>query len=142
MLFLSTLSILASFIIGLIYFRTLSVNMKILYVFVVITFIMEVAAFTLRLQGIRNMFIFHSYVYVEITAVTMIYYRLFDTLRWKLIAVILYVFFIVFSILNVEYIESVDVFNSNQRYIEALMIILMCATYFVQLMRHAEHRHL
>ncbi|MFT6923759.1 MAG: hypothetical protein ACJA1C_002779 [Crocinitomicaceae bacterium] len=142
MLSLSAFSILAPLIVGFVHFQKLSLNMKILYILIVITFVMEAAALILRLQGIRNLFIFHSYVYVEITVVMMIYYRLFDTFRWKLVAVILYVVFIVFSILNVEYVEGLDVFNSNQRYVEGLIIILLCVTYFVQLMRRAEHRHL
>lgn len=142
MLSLSALSILAPLIIGLIHFRKLSGIMKILYVLVVVTFVMEAAASIIRLQGIHNLFVFHSYVYVEFSAITIIYFRLFDTFRWKLITVILYVFFIVFSILNIGYIEGIEVFNSNQRYVEGLMVILLCVTYFVQLMRRAEHRYL
>ena len=139
---ISACSIIAPILIGAIYFKSLSFALRILLVFVVITGAFELLTAILSINGINNLLFFHAYVYFEFIAVASIFFFTYDSVFWRSVSVLFVVVFILFSLINSLFLEPIDMFNSYQRYAEGLLVIIMCAGYYISLLRRPIHRYL
>jgi hypothetical protein len=75
---------------------------------------------------------FHFYTYFEVTGFSVIFYGFLN--KWmKRIILAMCIFFLIYSLLNITFWESLDVFNSNQRYVGGIVVIALCLLYFIKL---------
>jgi hypothetical protein len=86
----------------------------------------------------NNLPIFHSYSYLEYGVVAFIFYKKAKILTWRKTILALSIFYYAFSIINVLNWESIWEFNSNQRFVEAILIFIVLVGFFVQLLRNVE----
>ena len=86
----------------------------------------------------NNLPIFHSYSYLEFGVIAFIFHQKLRSVPWKNVIKLISVIFYVFSIINLILWESIWVFNSNQRFLEGVLIFIILISFFIQLMRNAE----
>jgi len=139
---ISACSIIAPILVGAIYFKSLSFALRILFVFALITGLMELSASIMSAKNMNNLVFFHAHVYIEFIAITAIFFFSYDSVFWRGVALFFLGTFLVFSIFNAFYFEKIDLFNSNQRYAEGLMVITMVMGYYISLLRRPIHRYL
>jgi len=139
---ISAFSIIAPILVGAICFRSLSFTIRLLFVFVLVTGVMEFTSGWMMAHKINNLALFHLHVYVEFTAITALFFLTYDSVLWRGIALSFFGLFLSYSLVNTLFYEDLYRFNSNQRYVEGLMIIVMCVGYFISLLRRPIHRYL
>jgi hypothetical protein len=127
--FISGFSILAPLIVGAIFYSQLMRASKAIFLIVLITFVMEIIVQVLAEAGINNMPVFHLYTFLEFSIILIFYRRLKPSIRWNIFTKILFIIFIAFSIINLTFNESIFVFNSLQRNIEALLLSIVFVSY-------------
>ncbi len=139
---ISAFSILAPIFVGAICFRSLSLTIRVLLVYVLITGILELASGLMMWNHINNLVLFHLHVYVEFSVITLLFFLTYDSLLWRGIAVSFFAVFLIYSLGNAILYEDFGGFNSNQRYVEGLMILVLCIGYYITLLRRPIHRYL
>ena len=139
---ISSLSIIVPVLLGAILFRRLNPVLRLLACFLFVSVLFEGIAFTLYNKGMNNLFLFHAYAYVELGFITTIFYRLTTNSNWRLVIKLLIAGFLVFSAINLILFESIFEFNANQRYLECIIILVLCIGYFTELIHKAEHIYL
>lgn len=138
----SACSIIAPIIIGAIYVKSLPFALKILFVFLLIMGGLELISTILSFNQVSNLAFFHAFAYIEFTAIAFIFFFSYDSVFWRGVSMIFLAGFLVFSVVNNIYYEPVDGFNTNQRYVEGMLAIILCAGYYISLLRRPVHRYL
>lgn len=139
---ISAWSILAPIIVGAIGYRAFSFNIRFLFLFICLTGVLELISGILMHYQMNNLLLFHIHVYLEFIFITLIFFFVYDSVLWRAVSLIFLGIFLVYSIINNVFYEGLEIFNSRQRYVEGLMLIVMCAGYFISLMRRPIHRYL
>lgn len=139
---ISTFSIIVPAVAGALLFKKVPRTLKILCLYIFAALLTEAFIFILSYNGANNLFLFHLFTYLEYTSVALIFYSLAYSKLWKWIIVIVSLGFILYSVINVIFYESIFEFNSNQRYVQAIIIIVFCVGYFVELLRNVQHMYL
>ena len=132
-------SVWAPFIAGALLIKRLTFELRLLVLLVMCKLVLELLANYLGSHGIHNLFLSHIYSYIEFSLMATIFYRLARIHTWKMFILISSIGFIIFSIINLIYFESFEEFNSNQRYLEGILIFVFCVGYFFKLIKKAEH---
>lgn len=134
---ISALSILIPLITAGILFRHLNKTLKRLSVFILFSAITESLAAIYFEYGWNNMIISHLYAFVQVPLLTWIYVSFIKGYRRKII-LLSCLAFLVFSTINVLLWEDLMMFNSNQRYFAAVVILMFCSFYFIQVFVEAK----
>lgn len=129
---ISALSILIPLITAGIVFNKLNKTLKKLSVFILFSAITESLAAVYSLNGWHNLSISHLYAFIQVPLLAWIFYDII-TGKWRKALVILTGTYLAFSVLNIILWESLNEFNSNQRYFAAVCIIAFCAFYFIRI---------
>ncbi len=128
------LSIIAPTMVGAFLFRRLITELKTLFAFICITFVLEVIIRVFYELELNNMPFFHLYSFIEFGFITAIYYLLSQDPKWKKGILGIASVFILLSVYNLIYLEGITEFNSNQRYVEGVTLLVFFFGYFFQLM--------
>lgn len=139
---ISACSIVAPILIGAIYFKSLSFALRILFVYVIITGLFELATSIMSTYHINNLFLFHAHFFIEFLAISAIFFFSYDSVFWRGVVGVFLVFFVIFSLLDQFYFDAWDPFKANERYAEGLMVIILCVGYYISLLRRPIHRYL
>lgn len=134
--------IIAPLIVGAIFFRSFSLTIKLLYAFVFATATLELISGLMMLNHQNNLALFHAHVYIEFVIITLMFFLTYDSIWWRGVSILFLIFFLTYSAINACFYEGMDIFNSNQRYVEGLLILTMCVGYYITLMRRPVHRYL
>ena len=125
---ISTVSIIAPVIAGAFLFRGLKPITRTLYWLVFFTFLAEIPTRLLYEKQINNMFLFHLQSYIEFYFLLAIYYRLYRELRHQRFALITGAVFLMASLIML-FRDSIFEFNTGQRYVEMLLLVLLFFAY-------------
>lgn len=128
---ISTLSILIPLISAGLLYRRMNKTLKRLSVFILFSTITEALAITYFENGWNNMVISHLYAFLQVPLLAWIFSSFIFGVRQKLI-LISCIAFLVFSLVNLALWEDLNEFNSNQRYFAAIVILMYCFFYFIQ----------
>ncbi|MCR9171793.1 MAG: hypothetical protein NXI10_04835 [bacterium] len=120
----------------------MSFALRILFVYVAVTGIFELITGIMFAYGVNNMVLFHTYFYIEFLAISAIFFFSYDSVFWRGIVGVFLVSFLAFSLIDYFYFDAWDPFKANERYAEGLMVIIMCAGYYISLLRRPIHRYL
>lgn len=139
---ISAYSILAPIFIGALYFKSLSFALRILFAFIVITGIFELITGIMYVYEVNNMILFHAYFFIEFFAISAIFFFSYDSVFWRGVVFVFLGSFLVFTVLDYFFFDAWDPFRANERYVVGLMIIVLCAGYYISLLRRPIHRYL
>ncbi|MFK7784125.1 MAG: hypothetical protein AB8B56_03355 [Crocinitomicaceae bacterium] len=129
---LSALTILIPLATAGISFSKLNKTLKKLSVFVILSACTEASAILLGSLGVNNMPVSHIFTFLQVLIFAWIFVEIFS--GWgKRVVQSLLALFIGFSILNWILWENFVDFNSNQRYVAAIVLIVFCTGYFVHI---------
>lgn len=120
-------SILLPTILGAVLYRKQPNTIKTLSVMVFILCAFEFSSYFLSLYSISNLFLFHSYAFVEFILISLIYYHIFKSPTLKRLISIFVIVFLSISVVSLILLESWKEFNSIQRSIESFLLVV----YFV-----------
>lgn len=128
------LSGLAPVLAGAIFFRRLPRMFKFLFIYAFIVFLNDIAVYSMASMHLNNMALIHFYTFLEFTFISFVYYQIAMKKWFKVIVLIAAIFFYLFSILNLVFLESLDAFNSIQSYVEGIVILIYTLLYFGDLL--------
>lgn len=134
---LSALSILIPLVCAVILNKKLNKTLKRLSVFVVFSLITETLATIYFEYGLNNMIVSHLYAFFQVPLLMWIYSSFIVGVQKK-IMLFSTIAYLLFSIINLIFWEDLDEFNSNQRYFAAVVILLFCSFYFIQVFVEAK----
>lgn len=83
---------------------------------------MDLTSIVLSNWSINNLFLYHIHSMVEFVCICGIYLKIISK-RWRKYILLLGIVFIGSSLVNFITTEAFDVFNSNQRYIQAILLM-------------------
>lgn len=135
---ISVYSILAPILFGAFLYRKISFELRLLVFLVVFLGVMEFTSIEIMNKGSNNLPLFHLYTFVEFTIIYSVYKRLAISAKWQGVLKFSALLFFAFSILNLVFWEGIFEFNSNQRYLETVLVFIYCAGFFFELMKRAE----
>lgn len=127
-MYLSLYSTILPVILGVFYFKKLDRTFKLLTLFVLVSLILEVCTYILFMQGRNNMFLYHSYTFVEFLFLTFVFY----TIRPNRVLVILLILFFIVGV-GLIYSLKIDLklLDTWQRLLSGSLILTMCFNYFI-----------
>ncbi len=124
---------LAAFL-GLLFFRKLKGEIKILVFLVFFKVFSEIVTSALSANGIRNLFVTHIYAPIELIFLALMFAEATKTYISKKIYYYSILIFLIFSVINVIFFESINNFNSLGRTLQSVFVIGFCFIYFFQLL--------
>jgi hypothetical protein len=137
----SAYSIVLPAIAGLITYQKQIKPLKKLSGFIFIALLLDLSGTVFANYGLNNMWMFHCYTSLETVFLSLIFIDLLT--EWKrAMTRILLGGFCLFSLMNVIQLESMHEFNSNQRLIGGITIIVYVMTYFFQIFQEAKIKRL
>ncbi|XOV66987.1 MAG: hypothetical protein ACFHU9_15280 [Fluviicola sp.] len=139
---ISACSIAAPILVGALYFKSLSFTLRILFAYVAVTGPLELVTGVMSAYQLNNLYLFHAHIFLEFLAIAAIFFFSYDSVLWRRIVIIFSIGFLGFAILDYFFFDAWDPFRTNERYAEGLMIIVMCAGYYISLLRRPVHRYL
>ena len=139
---ISFYSVLAPTLVGVFLFKSLPRILKHLCILIFSLTAFEFLSLTANKYLGTNLFLFHLFTYIEFGVIATIYYSLSKEILWKRIVLTFTILFVLFSIINLTYFETFIQFNSNQRYVEGIMVLIFCIGYYTKLLREAENIYL
>lgn len=129
--YISALSILIPLISATLTYNKQNKTLKRLSVFILFSVFTESVALYYGYNGWNNMAISHLYAFIQVPLLAWIFSSFIGGLQNKII-LFSTISYLLFSIINLIFWEDLDVFNSNQRYFAAVVIIMFCSFYFIQ----------
>jgi len=118
--------------------KRIALPYRILCVLVLLTLAMEGLGYFLLLKGINNMPLFHFYTYVEAILIAIYYYFVYHGRRIRWVYPGLLALFLIFSFINVLFNEQLTHFNSLQRSVECIWVLMLALLFFVDLFNRSE----
>ena len=135
---ISTYSILIPLLTGVVRWRKLIPEQKILCLFIIIASVIQLVASFLASHQINNLPLLHLFTVVEFGALCWIFHlglpRWFDQRK----AVLLISLFTVFALVNVLFWQDLTAYNSYSRGLSAFFMVLLALYYFVTVLRELQ----
>ncbi|MCG8576579.1 MAG: hypothetical protein MI810_17000 [Flavobacteriales bacterium] len=116
------------------YYVHLTKALKILGAFVLITLGLEIFSATLSYGGNNNLWIFHIHSYLEVLCFAGIFYLIFEKSPLRHVCLVVIALFFAFGISYVLYHQSFYQFNSMERGVEGILMLLLCILFFGRLL--------
>lgn len=126
-MYLSTFSIILPVFIGGLLFRTLTRPLKVLYVFICLTAILEIWSSVLHTYGVNNMVFFQIHTYIEFSLLSVVYFLVIKSKYVRNYILTLSSLFIFGLIYTDLWGGSVGKLNTEVRVFESIILI----SYFV-----------
>ena len=120
------------FLTGVFLFKRLSAMQRKVFLLVTLTIGVELLATFLRKFG-NNMPAFHLSTWMEVLLVVLIFDGILNGFRKRIIRYGA-LLFILFSLYSIFFLEGILEFNTSQKYVANIFIILICLFFFAQLM--------
>ena len=124
------------FLVGAFLFKGLSALQRKVFLLVTSTIVVELLATYLRKFG-NNMPAFHLSTWIEVLLVVLIFDGILNGFRKRIIRYGA-LLFILFSLYSIFFLEGILEFNTSQKYVANIFIILICLFFFTQLMIEAK----
>ena len=124
------------FLVGAFLFKVLSALQRKVFLLVTLTIGVELLATYLRKFG-NNMPAFHLSTWIEVLLVVLIFDGILNGFRKRIIRYGA-LLFILFSLYSILFLEGILEFNTSQKYVANIFIILICLFFFTQLMIEAK----
>jgi hypothetical protein len=132
----------ASTLVGVIRFRKLNGDQRILLTLLFNAVIVELAGRILWMNEWSNLFLYHFYAVAEFLLLSTLYSRHLNGLIKPLYIKSLMIAFLIFAVVNSLFFQSLKQFNSNVTFIEGLLLIVLSIVYFYKLLRDLDHKKL
>ncbi|HAS43337.1 MAG TPA: hypothetical protein DCS93_22850 [Microscillaceae bacterium] len=139
---ISSASILLPAILALVLFKRQVLPLKSLSILIWIGALVEVAAQIMANNGKSNLPLLHVYVIIEFVLLGWMYqfnlYKLYN----RYVIPIIIILFSIFSIINSLFIQSIYTFNTHNRPLSNLLLIVFAISYYYKLLKELKIRYL
>lgn len=129
-------------LIGIIRYRKLGSDQRLLVLLLIITAIVELTSRILWTLKANNMPLFHVFAIVEVLILLSIYRLNFDSPPIKNTIQYVKIALGVFAVINVAFLQKLTTFNSNALTLNSVVLICCGVGYFYQLLRNITIEHL
>ncbi len=110
-----------------------------LFIHLFVVFIIEAISMVLNIFSVPNTFLYHIYIVEEFVLLALFYRAWFrSSLLQKSVVVMIFVF-LIFSILNSLIFQKSQVFNSNARVVESIILTLLSIVTFINLFQSSDN---
>lgn len=133
-LYLSYFSLLPGLVIFIYYFRKLYSVKSYRYLgFILVALLMTEITGRIFMSTGNNLFVFHINSIVDYSLISLIFISVINRSSFRKIVLIGLFLFYVFTFLNTLYLEPLDTFNSNVRWVQGIVTLLYCIYFFYTL---------
>lgn len=116
-------------IIALRHYKKANTESKLLFYYLVISFLFNLTAIIIRNYKITNLPLLHLYTIVEATFILNYFRSIFIDPLIKKVLLFLIILFPILCVLNFTFLQSIYSFNTYTRPLEAIMITFFCLLY-------------
>ncbi len=127
---LASASILFPVILGIVEYRKMNGVLSLLLIFLIISLLTEITAYSMALNGIANLPILHLFSIIQVVFISFIYYKSFPGKRVKKGIIFTSIALLIFLIVNSFYIQGFNKFDSNGKGLAGLYFIVLSLMYF------------
>lgn len=113
--------------------RLLPKALRWLSAFIFITFALEVTTVVLSQNSINNLILFHLHTVVEVVMLSLLFQFLLKGAWLKTITWVFIIAFVLFAIIYPWYYDRFGEFNSLQRGVQGIAMIILCIVFLLQL---------
>jgi hypothetical protein len=124
--------ILAPISLSLVFYRKLSPELRVIFYYLVISLIVNIASFILWRRSTNNLFLLHIFTVVEFLLLLWFFYFLLRAFLPASLFIVLAVTFTLFAAYDSFYLEDVKQFNIYGLSVQALLLIFLCVSWFVK----------
>lgn len=129
----SSFLILLPTLLGIILFKKLQQHFQVLTIYLLIFSLVETISYILASKGIYTLFLMHVFLPLELALLSWVFKVYMENKIFHRFILFGIIGFTVLSILNTVFLQPLDTFASNTRYLESMLIILLSLTYFYQI---------
>lgn len=129
---ISSLPIFIPLIIGLVKYRKLDKNLKVIFYLVTVGSIINGMMIYYGLIYMTNVWLSHIYTVVEFYLIVLFFYLLFEKTVFKRIMIFLMFVFTIVVIINKIYLESFDKIDNYTLTISAILLLVSSSMYLVE----------
>lgn len=106
----------------------------VLKITVIVYLLSDLTIYLMAEHGYNNMPVIHAFTVIEFTLLTIIYKSVLDESVRKYLSGLI-IFFAIFSIVNVIWIQDILAFNSWGRMIESFFLVILSLLWFLKIFR-------
>lgn len=128
-MYLSMFSILLPAWLGVVLFRKLSVQLRILVILVLILCSFELIAYLCFILSVNNLYLHHIYTFIEFGSLALIYFKMSNSNTHRRIIVGASFVFLTSSVISLFLFEDWNEFNSIQRIVEFVILSIFISIY-------------
>jgi hypothetical protein len=130
------------FLLGLLRFKTLSLELRVLFLLVCIMLATDLALHLLDFYRINNLFLFHLYTLLEFSLLSYLYYLFIPQPVFRQIILVIGFLFLLLSLADAFYLEDLDVLNTVSTTAEALIMMTYALYYFYSMLKNLAYSNL
>ncbi|WP_046757244.1 hypothetical protein [Kordia jejudonensis] len=101
-----------------------------LAILLIVAAIISYSAYLIYLEKENNMYLLHMYTVLEYALWSVFYYQLFENKVVKKVIVSMLIIFVIFSVTNTIYWQSLTTFNSYSRSVEGAFLLCFAIAWF------------
>lgn len=139
--YLSSASILVPLIVSLIKYRTFSTTLKVLSLYIVISFVIETISLILVKNDMYNLFLSHILTFLEFSIFTFIFFDLLNIRKRKLLLTAILSAFLIICLVDVMFISGYMKMNELSRNVECFSLITFAIFYFKTFIQQTEYQN-
>lgn len=132
---ISICSVTVPLICCIIRFSTLNRELRVLFIYILISVLVEFTSVVLRTNGISNIVIQNLYTVIECTLITYIYILRFDTKNVRLIIKSIYVIFALLALVIFGMVGNINKFDNLVSTYESCFFIVLSWAYFYKVIQ-------
>lgn len=139
LLFCSAWIILVPVVIAIVFYNHFDIALKVLCIHLFIACATEITSYILMKRGLNNLPLLHLYTLTEFILLYLFYDIYFAATfpKWPLRAIA--ISFVLFSLVNSLFIQSIYRFNTYARALEALLLIIFSLLCFYKISQSSQH---
>jgi hypothetical protein len=127
-----TATILIPLGIGLYHYRSIAADVRVFLYLIIVGTVNESIMITLSWMGYRNLFTLHIWMVLELTLLSLFFYRTIQSREWRMYARYGAIVIISLAFLYAFYGENIHGFNSLPRAVQSLFIISLSGWLFYE----------
>ncbi|MBC7865708.1 MAG: hypothetical protein IAF38_22225 [Bacteroidia bacterium] len=128
--------------IGMLRFKTLTRELRVLFLFSILAFASDLCSLILGKYGINNLFVFHVFTPAEFILLSAVYYFKSEKKGVKIALIIVSILFLILAFVDSFFFELLSSVDSISSATESLVLMLYSLFFFYSLLKKLEYKNL
>ncbi len=138
----SSFSILIPLLLSLNYIRTFNLSLKVLFIYILLSILVEILTGYLSINNINNLFIYYYFSFLEFVLFVIIYFHILNIYRKKMLMWCIISIFGLICLIDFLLLGGDNKMNELSRNVESVSLITLSIFYFNSLIKNSDGQNL